>query len=258
MKHLYLGAIAAALMLPGIARADFRVISPREIDYGEIEIEHNGSSIFDRRDGRSGGQSHTIEIGTGITRWWKSELELAFEKEPGRDQPMLATQIVTENVFQLTEPGEHFVDLGFYFEYGQSLLRGRYAGSNQATFGPLFAKDIGRTTTTVNFLFTRQLGPSQTTQGLNFNYALQTKWNLWGPLSPAIEVYGDAGTIGSSPKFTEQQLMVGPVAVGRLPLNELGLGRAGKIKYEVGWLFGTTRGSPEGALRWRLEFEFPF
>ena len=67
---------------------------------------------------------------------------------------------MTENIFQLTQPGEYWADFGFYFEYGQSLTRGRNAGPNAAVFGPLIAKDIGRTTHTLNVLFTRQLGPN--------------------------------------------------------------------------------------------------
>ena len=52
--------------------------------------------------------------------------------------------------------------------------------------------------------------------------------------------------------------MVGPVGVGQLQFNSLGLGKSGRLKYEVGWLFGTTPASPRGALRWRLEVEIPF
>jgi hypothetical protein len=38
----------------------------------------------------------------------------------------------------------------------------------------------------------------------------------------------------------------------------LPLGRLGKLKYELGWLFGATGASPQGALRWRTELEVPF
>ncbi len=67
----------------------------------------------------------------------------------------------------------------------------------------------------MNLFLTRQLGPDQTSQGLDFSYAWQSRWNLWAPLSPAIEIYGDTGTLGSSPGFSQQQLLVGPVG-GRL------------------------------------------
>ncbi len=258
MKYHSIVLAALALLAPTVARADFRVVSPTEIDLGELEIEHNGSAVFDRRPDANGARSYTLEIGTGLTSWWHSEIELAFERDPGAGRPTLLTAFVSENMFQLTEPGQYFADLGFYVEYGQSLTRGQYATSNQITFGPVIAKDIGRTTTTVNLFFTRQLGPNQTTQGLDFSYAWQTRWNVWQPLSPAIEIYGDTGVLGSVPRLSKQQLLIGPVGVGSLPLSQLGLGHGGKLKYELGWLFGTTPASPQGALRWRLEVEIPF
>ena len=251
-------ALALALMAPAAAHASFHIFSPYEIDYGALEIEHNGSASFHRNPDLSGAQSHTIEIGTGLTPWWHSELEFGFDRQAGFNQPTLLTQIVTENMFQLTEPGEYFADFGFYIEYGQSLTTGKHAGPNQVTFGPAIAKDIGRTTNTLNLFFTRQLGPGQTSQRLDFTYAWQTRWNIWQPLSPAIEIYGDTGPIGASPRFSQQRLLVGPVGVGSLRFEQLGLGKAGKLKYEVGWLFGTTPASTQGVLRWRLEADIPF
>jgi hypothetical protein len=259
MTSVRFGLIAMlALLAPQVARADFHIRSPYEIDFGELEIEHNGAAQFDRKPDNGGAQSYTLELGTGLTSWWHSEIEFGFDRDPGFSEPTLLRQVVTENTFQLTEPGQYFADLGFYVEYGQSLTRGRHAGPNQVTFGPLIAKDIGRTTHTVNLFLTRELGPNQDTHGLDFSYAWQSRWNLWAPLSPAVEIYGDSGVIGHSPRLSQQQLLVGPVAVGALQLHDLGLGHAGKIKYEVGWLFGATDASPQGTLRWRLELEVPF
>jgi len=214
--------------------------------------------VFDRRPDQRGATSYTAELGTGLTSWWHSELELGFDRDPGANQPTLLTQAVWENMMQITEPGEQFVDAGIYFEYGQSLTRGRNAGPNEFTIGPVIAKDIGRTISTINLFFTRQLGPDQTSQRLDFSYAWQTRWNIWAPLSPAIEIYGDTGPLGASPRFSQQQLLTGPVGVGVLKLNQLGLGHAGNIKYEIGWLFGTTPATARGTLRWRLELEIPF
>jgi hypothetical protein len=253
------GLAAMLVMLaPLAARADFHIFSPYEIDLGELEIEHNGDAAFDRQPNNSGATSYTIEFGTGLTSWWHSEIEFGFDRDPGFSQPTLLTQLVTENTFQLTEPGEQFADFGFYIEYGQTLATGKHAGPNEVTFGPLIAKDIGRTTHTINLFLTRELGPNQDTQGLDFTYAWQSRWNLWAPLSPAVEIYGDSGVIGRSPRLSQQQLIVGPVGVGSLSLNDLGLGHGGKLKYEIGWLFGATQASPNGTLRWRLEVEIPF
>jgi hypothetical protein len=258
IRHLYRLTTVLALLAPVGARAEFHVRSPYEIDFGELEIEHNAAASFDRNPDRSGGRSYTIEFGTGLTRWWHSEIELGFDRDPGVNQSTLLTQVVTENTFQLTEPGAAFADFGFYVEYGQSLTTGRHASPNQVTFGPLMAKDIGRTTHTVNLFLTRELGPNQETHGLDFSYAWQSRWNLWAPLSPAIEIYGDSGVIGHSPRLSQQELRIGPVGVGALNLHDLGLGHAGKIKYEIGWLFGATRATEQGTLRWRLELEVPF
>ena len=253
-------ALAAfcAVAAPRAARADYHVNSPYEIDLGELEIEHNGDAVFDRRSAQTGATSYTLELGNGLTSWWHSEIEFGFDRAPGYGQPTLMTQLVSENTFQLTEPGEYFADLGFYAEYGQSTTRGANAAANEVTFGPLIAKDIGRTTHTLNLLFTRQLGPDQTTSGLDFSYAWQSRWNLWSKLSPAVEVYGDTGVIGRMPGLTQQQLLAGPVAIGAIRLAELGLGQAGQFKYELGWLFGATPATAQGVLRWRAELEIPF
>jgi hypothetical protein len=253
-----IGAVLALLATTEAVRADFHVVSPYEIDFGELEIEHNGSDSVDPRAGMGGQQSYTLELGTGLTPWWHSEIELGFDNDPSVPQPTMLTQVVTENMFQLTEPGEYFLDTGFYIEYGQSTTTGVNAASNEVTFGPVLGKDIGRFTHTVNLFFTRQLGPDQTSQRLDFSYAWQSRWNVWEPLSPAVEVYGDTGTLGNAPAFSRQELRMGPVAVGALKLNQLGLGQAGKIKYEIGWLFGATPATARGTLRWRLELEIPF
>ena len=259
MSRLFLALTAVlALLAPAAGHADYHIRSPYEIDLGELEIEHNGDAVFDRRRDQMGARSYTIEFGTGLTPWWHTEIEFGFDRNPGFGQPTRATQAVWENMIQLTEPGEAFFDTGLYFEYAQSLTRGENAASNAVTFGPLIAKEIGRTVHTLNLFMTRQLGPDQTSHGLDFSYAWQSRWNLWTPLSPAIEVYGDAGVIGSVPKLARQQLLVGPVGIGLIKLDQIGLGHGGNLKYEAGWLFGTTPATARGVLRWRLEVEVPF
>lgn len=253
-------ALAAALPLlaPSAARADYHINSPYEIDLGEIELETNGDTTVDHRASLRGAQSATVEVGTGLTDWWHSEIELGFANNPAMGQPTVLQQLVSENSFELTEPGEGLVDLGFYIEYGQTVARGANAAANEVTFGPLIAKDIGRTTHTANLYLTRQLGPDQTTQGLDFSYAWQSRWNLNEAFSPAVELYGDAGVLGRSPRLSQQQVLAGPVAVGAVKLGALGLGRGGQLKYELGWLFGATPATAQGTLRWRLEVELPF
>ena len=81
----YIVTVGAALLAlaPAAARADYHVVSPYEIDLGELEIEHNGDAVFDRRPSQKGATSYTTEFGTGLTPWWHSEIELGFDRAPG-------------------------------------------------------------------------------------------------------------------------------------------------------------------------------
>jgi len=237
------------------ALADYRVISPYEIDLGELEIETNGSAAFDRALSKDGALSNTLEFGTGLTPWYHFELELGFERPSGAGQATRLDAVVAENMVQLTEPGEDWADWGVYYEYAQSVA-GR--GANTFTIGPVVGKDIGHTGTIVNLLLTRQLGADQTSHGLDLSYSAQTKWRLWEPFSPAVEVYGDSGSLTRTPGFNRQQFLAGPVAVGSIPLHGPGPLKGGLIKYEVGYLFGFTGATQAGTLRWRADVEIPF
>ena len=53
--------------------------------------------------------------------------------------------------------------------------------------------------------------------------------------------------------LAEQQHRVGPVLVGLFDTQGYG-----KFKYEFGYLFGLTRATENGAVRWKLEYEFRF
>ena len=255
MKKLIL---VAGLLATSPAWADYRVISPNEIDQGEIEIENNGSSTYDHLPDQANAQSNTAEFGTGLAPWWHSEVEFGWDRAAGGGQANVLSQLVSENSFRFTNPGQYWADVGLYAEYGQSLGSGKYAAANEITAGPVIAKDIGRTTTTINLFLTRQFGPDQTSSGLDFSYAGQTRWNLWAPLSPGMEIYGDTGSITQGNSFQTQQMLAGPVLLGALELSQIGLGQAGKLTYELGYLHAITNASPTSALRWRVDIEFPF
>ena len=158
----------------------------------------------------------------------------------------------------LTEPGEAFADFGFYVEYGQSLALAGTPAPMQLTFGPLIAKDIGRTTTTVNLFLTRELGPDQTHRAWISAMRHRPGGTYGRRCRRQSRSTATAVSSAARREFSQQQLRVGPVAIGALSCSELGLGKAGKVKYEIGWLFGATEATSQGTLRWRLEVEIPF
>jgi len=256
----WLVALVGALALLAVprARADYAVESPDAIDPGYLVIEQNADAVFDRRRAFNGEQGYNISLGTGLTDWWHMVIELGYDHAPGNGEPTRLTQAVADSTFELTDPGEFFVDAGIYAEYGQTILHRSVPGANEVTFGPVISKDVGATTHTVNLFFSRLLGPDQVSRGMDFNYAWQSRWNVWDKLSPAVEIYGDAGTLGRLPPLSRQELLAGPVALGTVEFGELGYGLAGRMRYEVGWLFGATPATAAGTLRLHLELEVQF
>lgn len=250
---LVAGGAAAALMVFGVARADeLRLISPNEIDYREIEIEHEGAAGFDRSPDKTGGRDYSLDLGTGVTRWWHVGVELEWDREAGPGAPVQLDGAQFESLVRLTEPGEGWLDAGLYTEYTRSALHGRET-PDDLLVGGVFLKDIGRTTHTLNLFFDRAFSPDEDVSGLRFSYAWQSRWNLWRQFAPAIEAFGRAGRVDRPDGFQEGQLIVGPVATGSFLL-----GPAGKLRYEAGYLFGATNASPSGTIRWKLEMEIPF
>ncbi len=245
-----LSATLATLLFPLAAHADLYIRSPTDIDQGVWELEYNGLSTIDPSPLKGGALSNTVEFAYGVTSWWRPELELDLEQAPGQDQSTGLQGFVWENTFRLTEPGEYWADLGFYWEYGHAIQSGV---SDETMFGPLIQKNIGVTTHTLNLFFTKELGANQEIHGWDTSYAWQSRWNIYRLASPAVEIYGDAGQIDPFVKFPTQQVLAGPVVVG-----ETLLGRLGKLKYEAGYLFGATAGSPAGAVRWKMEWEMRF
>ncbi len=86
---------------------------------------------------------------------------------------------------------------------------------------------------------------------------LQVAWQsrlLLNPyIDPAIEYYGFIDDLGNAGKFSQQQHFIGPVALGAISFSPYG-----KLKYEVGYMFGMTPATPRGAIRWKLEYEIAF
>jgi hypothetical protein len=238
---LGLGGFAAS------ARADFQVRSPI-VDEGEVEIEHNGSVSFDKSNsGLNNDQSYTYSIGYGVTRFWMTELEGESGAEPGHNLHFDAT--TWENVFQLTPQGEYWADLGFFAEYSRAADRG---AADSITFGPILQKEWGSSLHTANLFFSKEVGQGRS-DATGFEYAWQSRYRWHRLAEPGIEFYGEIPDLNAPGKAANQQHRLGPVVVGAL-----GLAPWGNLKYELGYLFGLTRATENGVLRWKIEYEIPF
>jgi hypothetical protein len=255
LRHARIVPAVLALVLAAYAapaHADFQVRSPI-VEYGEWELEHNGAVTFDKsKSGRNNDQSYTFSLGYAPFEWWRVEIEGETEAPPGGKLQYTATTM--ENMFQLAPQGKYWLDPGFFFEYS---LAGQRHSPNEITFGPVLQKEApgfagAGTLHTLNLFFSKELGPNRGDEtGLSF--AWQSRLLLNPYFEPGIEYYAAISDIGAFGKPADQEHRVGPMFAGAWNLAPYG-----KIKYELGYLFGVTRATESGAVRWKVEYELRF
>ena len=255
-KRVGTGALvlAAATGLLGLlcaqdARAEFKVRSPN-IDYREIEIEHNLSVTFDKRSDRNHDISSPVEIGVGLLPFWKLELEGEIERHPGENTQWEATTI--ENYFMLTEPGKYWLDVALFAEFARAT---NHDDPNTVELGLLVRKEHENWLHTLNLFWEKQVG-SNAEPIDTVSYAWQTRYRFNQYFQPGIEFYGEIEDVNNPGRFNQQQFRIGPMFHGSTSLaNIFG---TGKLVYEAGYLFGATSETEKGTLRTRLELEIPF
>jgi high-affinity iron transporter len=239
-----LPATLLALALAGHTRdahADHVVYSPL-VEEGEKAIELRGHYDFDDARSLDGGQAYKAEFEWAPYSRWLTELLVKYQREPG--ESLDATEIASENIFQLTEQGQYWADLGLLAEFAYSL---EHRGANALELGLLGQKDFGRNEVRVNLLFEQ---PLQSGADLEMSYSWQYRYRLSEIFEPGIEMYGGAGDWGAVGSFDDHEQQLGPAVFGKLRTRD------GALKYELGLLFGLTDVTPEATLRVLLEYEF--
>jgi hypothetical protein len=246
-------ALAAPLCLAApAAHAEFKLRYPA-VEYREIEIEHNGDITFDKaKSGKNNSQSYTNEIEYGVTRYLRLGIEADLEAPSGRNLSYEATAL--ESTFQLTPQGKYWADLGFFAEYEHAAARG---GADSFSFGPLVQKEVPNvfgldTQHTLNLLFEKEVGRNRS-DDTPLLFAWQSRFRLHPLFEPGIELFSEIENISAPGQLAEQQHRLGPMFAGALSLAPYG-----NVKYELGYLFGLTRATEQGAVRWRLEYEIAF
>jgi len=255
MSRLARPAVALAVVSLAAARPAYAELQVRmpQVDYLELEFEHNGLVTFDGKGSQlNHAQSYTNELGYGVTPWW--EIELEGELSSGGGQHLTWNAVTLENTFQITEPGQYFFNLGFFAEYSQSTLRGQ---PNSITAGPIIQKELNNifgidTLHTLNVFLSRDVG-HDANKATGLQIAWQSVAELMPLCAPGFEYYGNIGDITHPGPASQQEHLAGPVLTGAVSMAPYG-----KLKYEVGYLFGLTPSSGRSAIRWRLEYEIVF
>jgi hypothetical protein len=242
-------AIMLAAMPTKPARADFLIDEPYA-EEGEAEVEYEGFRTLDKNPAKDNEQAHQVSLGYGLNSYWHMELGGEVVREPGAGTSYNAT--AWENIIQLTEPGEYWADLGFLAEY--DLASRRNQGPDTIEFEPIVEKDFGRFTAIVNLPFEHEVG-TNAASGIDIGYGVKTLWRYQSEISPAIEAFGDLGTIGRMQEAKFQDHRIGPALVGTISLAPT---LPGDLKYDAGYLWGLTQGAANGTIKFDLEYEFHF
>jgi high-affinity iron transporter len=241
-----------ALGWGSIAHAQFKVRYPI-VDYREFEIEPFADTTFGpAKSGQSNNQRYTAEYGYSPLPNWAFELGNELRALNGENITYDATEI--ENYIQLTPTGKYWGDLALFAEYEHPA---HAADAKSFIFGPLAQTEFGEIAGagalhTLNLLFTKTVG-NNSTNATQLNIAWQSRLLVNPLIAPGFEYYGQINEILNPGKPADQQHRIGPVLVGLYNFAPYG-----KVKYEAGYLFGLTRATERGAMRWRLEYEIPF
>ena len=244
---------AALFVLAGLswshdAQAGFKVYTPY-VEYHEFEIEYRPSVTIDGDDAKDNEQKHLLGLGYGVTEWWFTEVYAEWEREAGSGEETAFEAFEWENRFQLTDPGEYWADLGLLVEYERT---DDSNSPDKIELGLLAAKEVGKFNLAYNLVVEREVG-TNASDDVELAQAFQVKYRLDPTFEPGIELYSEFGAIGDMPGVDEQEHYIGPVVEGKIPLGDSGT----KLKYNVGYMFGLTDETPDGAVKAIVELEFP-
>jgi hypothetical protein len=240
--------LAGALAMPAAAVAGpaSAIYSPI-VDYREWELELKGG-MFNWGRGEEGERAAKLAFGYGLAPRWAVEFEAEYSQTPG--QAARVEEYEFENIIQLTEHGEHWLDAGIFAE----LEHNRLENSNTLVLGPMFQTEIYRAQVNLNVYFERRLSALHTEGGEEsdareaIKYQAQWKYNLRAGFQPGVQAFG---SLGDPAHLHSEQLSVGPAFFGTL-----NLGDARSLRYDFAVLGGLTRGTPDAAVRFQLEYEF--
>lgn len=225
-------------------RAEDKVYSPY-VEQGEVELEFRGHTTFDSDPDKNDQQAYKLEAGYGVTAHWFTAIGSEIENDANNGLQYEST--FWENIIQFGEQGEYWVDSGLYVEYHLA----KQAGTpDELETKLLLEKASGNFVNTANLALVWEYG-SNASSATNFEFAWKTTYFISARVRPGFEAYAEVGELGHPWPADQQDNRIGPVVCGDLERTS-----HGKLKYEVGYLFGVSDAAPNGTLKFELEYEF--
>ena len=216
------------------------------VDFREWELELKGG-VQDWND-PGGERAAKLAFGYGLMPRWGVEVEAEYSQTPGNVARVEEYEF--ENIIQLTEHGEHWLDAGIFAE----LEHNRPENKNTLVLGPMLQRETEHTQTNLNLYWKRRLsslpaGADDKAGSRNeLEYQVQWKYNLRSRFQPGVHAFG---SLGDPAHLHSDQLRVGPAFFGKASLGD-----AKGLRYNAAILVGLTGGTPDTTLRFQLEYEF--
>lgn len=227
------------------AHATKKVYGPH-VEQGELELEYRGGVTFDDRDEKDDKEKHKFAVGYGVTDRWFTEVYGILENHPGSADDGIEYEATEwENRFQISEPGEWWADTGFYVAYE---FASESEEADTLEMKALFEKSIDQWTHRTNLIVERGVG-GDSEEEWEGGASWSTSYRLRPEFEPGVEIHWEYGEFTESRPFEEQEFLLGPVIYGKIGPH---------VKYDVGYLFGISEDSPDGQLKWIVEFEWHF
>ncbi len=209
------------------------------VEQGETEFEFRGG--FRDFNHAANERGFVFDVGYGVTNRWRTEAVLEYSSEGGERGGLESLE--WENVFVLTEQGQHWMDVGLLAEYEHKFA----SGPDALKIGPLLQKEIGPTVTNLNFRFDREIGAGAS-HAVDLSYAWQVKWRGNEALEWGVQGFGKLGELDNLGQGASH--VAGPAVFGMKRL----LGRD-KLRYNAAVLAGLNRAAPDTTVRFQIEYE---
>lgn len=229
------------------AHATTDIKSPYVGPDGSWKFGHKGSWSHDAHDKElKNNQAYKFGLGKTIAPKWFIEVETGFNRASLEDFSLSSVEFEVKR--QWTEAGDFWWDLGSRVNYVHR-VESHEADSVDMIF--MAQNSYSGFTTRLNAALVHDFGKKG--EDIGIEAGAFVRYEISPYIKPGIEYQAEYGAIDEFAAQEEQGHLLGPALYGKLPLGE-----QHPVSYELAYLLGMTDTSPDGNLRWKLEYQFRF
>lgn len=220
-----------SLAFASLVRADVDKVYHPYVELDTYEFETRVISLLDS-ELAANFSIYRFGFGKDITEDLFVEFYLIGAKDNGHHVEVEAYEI--EALYQYTEQGEYWADIGLLFE----IERERNSKEWEGNFALLLEKEFGKWSAAVN-IHHQYLFEDDERHGWEFSQTFQMRYRHSVSFEPGFEVYSEEGNF-----------YIGPVFLGQLRLDD------SKINWELGIVKELNHSKNDNVLRAVFEYEF--